>query len=143
MERFNHVTNTWVLSIGFHTVLWAAWLLYLDGSVALGMVAFMIPAGFLFSAPAYLLCLWWIKYIVCLPWCATGRLALWLSAALFSIWVSLQVSFLFLLQEFNFRLETLCLIIPGTLGAVLSILIRYKQFFQLIRNATDNDNSMV
>lgn len=143
MERVNHVTNTWLLSVGFHAVLWAAWLLYSDGIEAFEMMVFMIPVGFLFSSPAYLLCLWWIKYVVRLPWPATGRLALWMCAALFSIWISFQVTSLFLMQEFSFRLEDLSLVVPGALGAVLSILIRCKQFFQLTDKTKNNENSLV
>lgn len=136
-----HVLYTWLLAQAIHLFLMR--LFDLNNIARWGTedteLAFVV---FIFTMPAFLLCLLVMKPIAVLRFSPVIRFSVWLFAALFSVPLTVFLIGLLVGASGKF-INLLTLLIPGCLSAMLSILIRYKQFFRLINQTKSHETNLV
>jgi hypothetical protein len=132
MERTNYIVNTWMLAVLIHSALFTVGFFILEGELSILLLLYTLPMGLLFSIPAFLLSL-----LIYTPLKNAGIG----SRIKFIIWILLSLStipfgfYLFCALFFGSELfsDLIIVILPGCVLALLSILIRNKQSFQLLK----------
>jgi hypothetical protein len=143
MNTFKHVSNTWLLAQLFHPLVFMIALMLAGERAGMDIFFILLGAGFIFSLPAYLLCLAFFGSVMNLPYDYSVKLFVW---CLVSVACVITGFFLICLAFMDVRafLEVLVFLIPGCIAAVIAVLIRHKQF----RNFTNpqmafNENHLV
>jgi hypothetical protein len=132
MNTFKHVSNTWLLAQLVHPLVFIAGLMPVGGIVDVYMFFVLYILGFIFSLPAYLLCLAFFGSILQMPYDPLVKLFIWCLASVACV---ITGFFLICLAFLDVRafMEGFVFIIPGCVATVIAVLLRYKQF----RNFTD------
>lgn len=131
MQIRQHVFNTWLLAQAIHPLVFSLWV-QLEGSYIAGDEQLsLVLMAFIFSTPAFLVCLMVLKPIICLFEKTRTRLIVWIMAAICAI---LATTFLLaaLFGGAHFFFDLFDLIAPGCIAAVLAIIIRAAYFFRLV-----------
>lgn len=132
MERTNYVVNTWMLAVLIHPVLLTVGFFIPEGELPILLFFYRLPMGLLFSIPAFLLSLLIYTLLKHAGIGSRFNFIIWILLSLFTIPVGFYLfGALFFGSELFSAL--IIVIIPGCASALLSILIRYKQFFQLLK----------
>jgi hypothetical protein len=84
----------------------------------------------LFSLPCLVFCRIALKFIVFSSYINQARLVLWLTTT--AVLVFLEELALIWLFSWEFSFELLSIMIPPVIATVLAVLIRYRQFYNLI-----------
>jgi len=143
-----HTLNTWAVANLFHPLLVLLYFGFNDGEIiTMDSFAFVFAGifySFLISIPSFLLAGLLLALIKHLPFDTTGKFLTWLLLV-----VAIPAINLFLLGflfgEANILESDAQLFIPASISVVLSVIIRYKQFFKLfIQPQNQNhENTMV
>lgn len=132
MERTNYVVNTWMLAVLIHPVLFTVGFFILEGELPILLFFYTLPMGLLFSIPAFLLSLLIYTPLKNADIGSRIKFIIWslLSLSTIPVGFYLFCALFFGLELFS---DLIIVIIPGCVSALLSILIRNKQFFQLLK----------
>ena len=142
MKSLLHVTSTWMLAQLIHPVLFLNFVSLIDGDPSLVPLARISLYSFIFSIPAYWLCLFFFRPIRLMQLPELAKVVLWKGLTALSIVISL-----FLVCAVFFSLEffptILFFAIPAIASSWFAILVRYQQFrlFDPFGKALDEDQT--
>lgn len=142
MERKQYVTGTWALALLLHPPLFYLLSIFIDGDSNVEILLLAALMGLFFSLPGYIFCLIFSKAVLTLPCHPQWRLAAWILCCLIGIVAgfALLVALFFGASALQ---EVLLLSLPGCIAAIVSILIRYKAFFELLNNIENDEYDFV
>lgn len=128
MKAFKHVGYTWLLAQLIHPLIFYCFTLLNSGwEVDIGSLLSFFIGSFLISLPAFILCLLFINIVPVLKISVTGNFIIWLALASTSIFINV-VLLILLLGDTRLFLTEWDLFFPSLIAAIVSILIRYRQF---------------
>jgi hypothetical protein len=146
MKMFVHTFNTWFLAHLLHPfILITYFLLKKDSESSDWTVAIFLISVFSFfaSIPALFIA-WFLKYVIAnTDFSVIEKFITWIMSVVVAIFLNfLSLKFLF---SFDVGDKINDLIVPSILAAILSIVVRSKQFFafQLNYNSIKNENNLV
>ena len=146
MKMFIHTLNTWLVAHLFHPVIFIIYFLLRNHAEGnnWGFAFFFIGIFSFFASIPSLFIAWFLQYIIAnTNFSSIEKFIAWIISVVVAIFINfagLKLTFGDYMGE-----EINEIITPPIIAAVLSILIRYKQFFafQLNYKSVENENSMV
>jgi len=128
MKTFSHVSNTWLLAQIFHPLMFVITAIITGEESDIGSFAIIaLIFGFIFSLPAYLLCMVFFQPVMQMDHHHLVRLFAWILVVILCI----VIGFLFVcitIFDVELFIQEFSLAVPGCLAALLAILCRYRQF---------------
>ena len=126
------VFNTWLLAQAIHPFIFHFWLSQGGSDFDLGEHLQWALLVFIFTVPAFGLCVGLINPVCKLNVAKSTRFLLWLAITVLSVPATIfLIAMLF--GGMSFFLALVDLLLPGCLSAGLAATLRYRQFFQLQR----------
>ena len=143
MKTFKHVSYTWLLAHIFHPLIWIVTGAIMGSHMEEDILILVLVVGFVWSVPAYLLCLVFFGQVAKMDYPCFVKLLVWCLVAVACI----GMDFLFVCVVFwetGSFVEMYWLVIPGSIAAVLAIFCRYQQFIHFNHHQINsNENNMV
>jgi|GEM_PF-3802421 len=124
------VFNTWLLAQAIHPFIFHFWLSQGGSDFDLGEHLQWALLVFIFTIPAFVLCVSLVNPVCKLNVAKSTRFMLWLAVTMLSVPATIFLIAM-LLGGMSFFLDLVDLLLPGCLSAGLAGAFRYRQFFQL------------
>ncbi len=133
MNTIRHVTNTWLLAQLLYPLIYIFYFSILKNGDYLDMMVVFIIADFLFSLPAYVLCLISFDFVSRMRIGITAKFYLWIVLAILCVYVGVSI-LIVLLFDLSWLTDVQFVIIPGYIAAAVSVLIRRSNFRRLMKS---------
>jgi hypothetical protein len=135
MKASKHAANTWLLAHLLHPAVF-----YICNNNESELIIPMFIGGLICSIPALLLSILFIQIISMLKLNSVANLLIW-AALVFSALAINLAGVAMLLGEKDFFIKEWIIFFPSMVAALLAILIRYRQFENLVINQMLQDEN--
>jgi hypothetical protein len=134
-------SQIWLLSQLLHPLIWivCVWGLH-GGTIAFGAVMILLLAGFIYTVPLFLFCLFVLKYIRLLEVDHSRKLFLWLVGLALGLMLMDGFISLLFFHGMDIFYMMLCAGFPGFAAGVIATLIKYRQFIEAVQNEVNDED---
>ncbi len=138
MKVFSHVGNTWLLAQFIHPLIFFCFFSFvLHDPPDIGLLVSLLLGAAVLSLPSLVLCFLFIRIIPVQKVSDPLNLIIWLVLVVISIFFNISLLAL-LMGDSNLLLHELDFFLPALAAAIVSVIIRYKNFKDFITLQKEN-----
>jgi hypothetical protein len=142
MKTKRYFLTTWCVANVLHPFLYMLWLKIDSGEAEMETGFVSMLTGFVFSAPALMMCFLLFSRLKKLSLPVKLKFVLWILLAMASIPLTIFPIFV-LLNDVAIFFQLGIMFLPGCLSALIAVAFRHKTFFYLITQTKENESNLV